>query len=91
MKHPPFAIAIIGLMLVGPAAHALDPVNQSIMNKRHVAGCMIKRMRSDRTVSYLDAKKTCIDEVKAQNLSLASSVSSARGEHPPAATVEPGS
>ena len=91
MKHLPFAIAVIGLMLAGPPAFAVDPVNQSIMNKRQVVGCMIKRMRSSRTLSYLDAKKTCTDELKAQNASLASSSASARGDRPLAAAAEPGS
>jgi hypothetical protein len=78
-------------MLAGPPALAADPVNQSIMNKRQVVGCMVRRMRSSRSISYLDARKTCLDELKAQNSNLASSSSSARGERPLAATAEPGS
>ena len=91
MKHLPLRIAAIALLLAGPPAFAVDPLNQSITNKRQMAGCMIKRMRSSRSISYLDAKRTCLDEIKAQNLSLASSSSSLRGERPPAAAAAPGS
>ena len=91
MKHLPFRIAVIGLILAGPPALALDPAGQSAMNKRQLVGCMIKRMRFNRTLSYLDAKKTCTDELKAQNLSLAPSSASTRGERPLAVAAEPGS
>jgi len=92
MKHTPLRIAAIALILAGTSGtpvFAVDTLNQSIMNKRQVLGCMLKRMKSNRTLSYLDAKKTCLDELKAQSANLASSNSSARGEHPAAA--EPGS
>jgi hypothetical protein len=93
MKHAPLRIAAVGLILAGTCApvFAVDPLTQSIANKRQVVGCMLKRMRSNRTLSYLDAKKACLDEVKAQSANLASSSSSARGERPPAAAAEPGS
>ena len=91
MKHLSLSIAAIGLTLAIPPAFAVDTLNQSIMNKRQVVGCMIKRMRASRTLSYHDAKKTCLDELKVQNANLASSSSAARGERPLAAAAEPGS
>jgi hypothetical protein len=91
MTHLPLRIAAIGLILGCVPAFAVEPLNQSILNKRQVAGCMLKRMRSNRTLSYLDAKKTCLDELKAQSANLTSSSVSARGERALAAASEPGS
>ncbi len=93
MKHAPWRIAAVGLILAGTSTpvFAVDPLNQSIASRRQVLGCMLKRMRSNRTLSYLDAKKACLDEAKAQSANLASSNTSVRGERPQAAAAEPGS
>ena len=88
-KCLPLCMASLGLMLAAPAL-AVDPLNQSIINKRQVVGCMVKRMRSNRTLSYLDAKKTCVAELSGQDASMASSSSPGR-ERPPTAAAGPGS
>ena len=91
MKHLTLSTAIIGAMLAGPQALAQDLGSRSIMNKRQLAGCMIKHMRADRAISYLDAKRTCTDDLNGHGAGLAASNTPAVGVRPIAATAEPGS
>ena len=68
MKRLLSAIFLVGVICSGTAAFAVDAVRQSSasLNQRQIRGCMAKRMSSDRTVSYNDAKKACADALKAQ-------------------------
>ena len=90
MKHLTLMIASIG-MLAGQHALAVDLGSHSITSKRQLAGCMIKHMRADRTISYLDAKRSCTDDLNGRSAGLAASNAPARGERPIAAAAEPGS
>ena len=71
-------IAVIGMVLAGSQALAVDLTNPSIINKKLMASCMTKRMLANRALSYNDAKKACTDQLKAQNASLASNPSTIR-------------
>ena len=86
-------IAALGLILAGTSTQvlAVDALNQSVLNKRQVVACMLKRMRSNRTLSYLDAQKNCLDELKAQSAGVTSSNYAARSEHSPSGAATPGS
>jgi BarA-like signal transduction histidine kinase len=63
------AIALAGVMYAGLPALAVDTVRQSTLDQRQVRSCMGKRMSSDRTVSYNEAKKDCAMRLRAQNQS----------------------
>jgi hypothetical protein len=61
------AIALVGVMYAGVPAFAVDTVRQTTLDQRQVRGCMSKRMSSDRTLSYNEAKKDCAMQLRAQN------------------------
>ena len=61
------AMALAGAMYVGTPAFAVDLVRQPTLDQRQVRGCMSKRMSSDRTISYNEAKKDCAERLRAQN------------------------
>lgn len=61
------AIALVGVVYAGLPAYAVDTVRQSTLDQRQVRGCMTKRMSSDRSVSYNEAKKDCALRLRAQN------------------------
>jgi hypothetical protein len=61
------AIALIGVMYAGLPAFAVDVVRQAPLDQRQVRGCMSKRMSSDRSISYNEAKKDCAMRLRAQN------------------------
>ncbi len=61
------AIALAGLMYAGIPAFAVDSVRQTTVGQRQIRGCMSKRMSSDRTLSYNEAKKDCAERLRAQN------------------------
>lgn len=61
------AIALAGVMYAGSPAFAVDLVRQSTLDQRQVRGCMSKRMSSDKTISYNEAKKDCAERLRAQN------------------------
>jgi hypothetical protein len=61
------AIALIGLMYAGLPAFAVDTVRSATLDQRQVRGCMSKRMSSDRSISYNEAKKACAMRLRAQN------------------------
>jgi BarA-like signal transduction histidine kinase len=61
------AIALVGVMYAGLPAFAVDTVRQATLDQRQVKGCMTKRMTSDRTLSYNEAKKDCAMRLRAQN------------------------
>lgn len=65
-------ITLIGLMLAGSQSFSLDLTNPSAINKKQISGCMTKRMLANRAISYNDAKKSCTEQLKAQNVSTAS-------------------
>ncbi|MHB8477467.1 MAG: hypothetical protein ACYDBZ_14390 [Steroidobacteraceae bacterium] len=67
MKLVFLAVALTGA-LAGAQALAADASTQntSVVNKRLMLGCMTKRMSASRTVSYNDAKKACIAQLKPQ-------------------------
>jgi hypothetical protein len=60
-------IALIGLVCAGLPAFAVNTVRQSTLDQRQVRGCMTKRMSSDRSISYNEAKKDCALRLRAQN------------------------
>ena len=67
-------IVVLGTLLGGSAALAVDTVNQtpaeqrlqSSANHRQIKGCMIKRMVANRTLAYNDAKRACTEQLRAQ-------------------------
>jgi BarA-like signal transduction histidine kinase len=61
------AIALVGVIYAGLPAFAVDTVRQTNLDQRQVRGCMSKRMSSDRTLSYNEAKKDCGVRLRAQN------------------------
>jgi hypothetical protein len=65
-------ITLIGLMLAGSQSFSLDLTNQSAITKKQISACMTKRMLANRAVSYNDAKKSCTEQLNAQNVSTAS-------------------
>ena len=65
-------ITLIGLILAGSPSFGLDLTNQSAINKKQISGCMTKQMLASRAISYNDAKKSCTEQLKSQNLSIAS-------------------
>jgi hypothetical protein len=40
---------------------------QASESLRRINGCMSKRMSADKAISYNDAKRACVDELKALN------------------------
>jgi hypothetical protein len=60
-------IALIGVMYAGLPAFAVDTVRSTPLDQRQVRGCMSKRMSSDRSISYNEAKKDCAMRLRAQN------------------------
>lgn len=54
-------------MYAGLPAFAVDTVRQSTLDQRQVRGCMTKRMSTDKTVSYNEAKRDCAVRLRAQN------------------------
>ena len=91
MKRLTYMMAAVGLMLAAVPALGLDLGSHSINNKRQLAGCMFKRMRDDRAISYLDAKRSCTDDLAGRSASLASSNAPARAERPGTAAAQHGS
>jgi hypothetical protein len=67
MKRLLRASLLVGVICSGTAAFAVDAVRQSTAHLRQVRGCMAKRMSTDRSLSYNEAKKACADDLKAQN------------------------
>jgi hypothetical protein len=53
----------IFLIIAGTEARASD-------SQRRNNGCMNKRMTADRAISYNDAKRACLEELKALNARL---------------------
>lgn len=82
--------AAIGVILAGSPALAVDLGSRASMNKHQLAVCMIKRMRADPAVSYLDAKRTCTVDIDGRGAGLAASNSPGRGERP-SSPAKPGS
>lgn len=70
MNRVPVVIAVLGALLGGTHASAVDLKNQSFATKRQTAGmvidCMRKRMSRDRSISYNEAAKVCKQEVAKQ-------------------------
>lgn len=70
MNRVPVVIAVLGALLVGTHASAVDWKNQPLATKRQAAGmiidCMRKRMSKDRSISYNEAAKVCKQEVAKQ-------------------------
>ena len=64
-------VAAAAVMQSGMQALATGGVGRSRMARRQIADCMTKRMYADRTLSYIDAKKACKDEMMAQSDRLA--------------------
>jgi hypothetical protein len=67
-----FAVmALVGMMLAGTRALALDSVNQPTMSKRQLiaqmVGCMKKQMSASNSISYNAAMKACKDQVSTQS------------------------
>jgi hypothetical protein len=60
------------ILLIGAQALAADPSSPSRISRRQMADCMMKRMSADRALSYNDATKVCLDQLKLQNAKLAS-------------------
>jgi hypothetical protein len=65
------AIGMMGAVLVGAQAHAVNPTPQSTLNRRQLMDCMTKQMSASRTISYNEATKVCRNQLKLQNDSLA--------------------
>lgn len=65
-------IATAGVMLVGAQAIAVDSAGQSRIPRRQMMDCMMKRMSSDKSLSYNEATKVCKDLLRTQNDKLAS-------------------
>lgn len=61
------AIALAGVICAGLPAFAVDTFRQSTLDQRQIRSCMSKRMSSDRTLSYNEAKKDCALRLRAQN------------------------
>jgi hypothetical protein len=61
------AIALAGVLYSGLPAFAVDTFRQSTLDARQIRGCMTKRMSSDRTLSYNEAKRDCAMRLRAQN------------------------
>lgn len=51
------------ILIIGTQARASE-------SQRRINGCMIKRMTADRVMSYNDAKRACLEELKALNARL---------------------
>ena len=70
MNRVPVVIGVLGALLIGTHASAVDWKNQTLSTKRQAAGmvidCMRKRMSRDRLVSYNEAAKGCKQEVAKQ-------------------------
>jgi hypothetical protein len=70
MNRVPVVIAVLGALLAGMHASAVDWKNQPLATKRQAAGmivdCMRKLMSKDRSVFYNEAAKVCKQEVAKQ-------------------------
>ena len=56
------------LILAGAYAIAGELVNQPVMTKRQtIKECMLKQMAASKSISYLDAAKTCADRLRPQS------------------------
>jgi hypothetical protein len=60
-------IVLLGLLFSSAAALANESRRQATMDQRQIRACMSRRMSADRTLPYNDAKRTCAEQLKAQN------------------------
>ena len=65
--YPVTVFVAAGMLIAGGQALAAAPKSQAAINRRQVADCMIKRMASDKAISYNEAAKVCKVQIKAQN------------------------
>ena len=72
MNRGLMVIATTCLLLMGAQALAADPASPSRISRHQMVDCMMKRMSADRALSYNDAAKACINQLKMQNDKLAS-------------------
>jgi hypothetical protein len=75
MNRVSLLIATTCTLLVGAQAFAADPANPSKISRRQMVDCMMKRMSADKVLSYNNAAKDCISQLKMQNDKLASNAS----------------
>jgi hypothetical protein len=67
MDRLPCLIALLGLLFTGAAALADESRHQPGIDQRQIRACMSRRMSSNRTLPYNEAKRTCAEQLKAQN------------------------
>jgi hypothetical protein len=61
MKRLMTVMGFGGLMLIGAQAVAAPPPSQSTLMKRHMMNCMTQKMSANKTLSYNDARKGCME------------------------------
>jgi len=72
MNQVLMVIAMTCTLLAGAQALAADPSSPSRISRHQMVDCMMKRMSANKALSYNDAAKACINQLKTQNDKLAS-------------------
>jgi hypothetical protein len=65
-----FIFLLVSLTIAGAPAFANQP-NGSVISKRQLNGCMVKRMGSNKALSYNDAMRICKEQLQPGKESLA--------------------
>jgi hypothetical protein len=67
MNRPAMVIALAGVIFAGTAALGDESASQSRTSRHHAIAqlvvCMKKRMSDDKGISFIDARKTCKDQI----------------------------
>lgn len=66
------AIGLCGVIFAGAHAVAAPPASQSVILKRQLYGCMVRRMGADKALSYNQAMRGCKERIQPAKEALAS-------------------
>jgi hypothetical protein len=72
MRHISTIATLAGLLVIGTQALAADGASRSAISRRQLNDCMTQRMTANKTMSYIEAAKTCNDQIKTQSVKAAS-------------------
>jgi hypothetical protein len=78
MCRLPCKIVLLGLLFAGAASLANESRRHATQDLRLIRACMSRRMSADRILPYNEAKRTCSEELRAQNSGTAPAPAAAR-------------
>jgi hypothetical protein len=65
MKRLIMTTSLIGVLFAAAPAFSRDATGQPTMNKRQtIRDCMSRQMTANKTLTYINAAKTCSDRIK---------------------------